>query len=685
MTSFALSPQISITEYDLTAIIPAVATSPAAIGGVFHWGPVGVRMLVTSEADLVNQAGKPDSNNYETWFTAQSFLGYGSTLYVSRGANTTSTNSAIGVYNAIANTGNVANIVAQVTKNDTDYLAKLGTYDTNVLYLAKYPGAPGNSLQISVCDSANAFTSNVNLANATVSGLLSVNAGSNVATISATFSGNATITDATTMVNNAITALSVGDLIPVGNSTIGSQYVQISALSNTTSNTTTATATINFVNPYRLSTTFSSNTFSRYWQFYSVIKTAPGQSSWVTANAPTNPSNDELHVVVVDKYGYFSGTPGSILETYSNLSRATDAQNLDGTPKYYGTVLNGSKYIRWTNDRTGAVSANAALVANSTNSSVLNLTFTGGTNGLAEGNVAIQDITAAYDLFTDPEQVDIGLVMTGKSLGGVNGEQMGNYLIDNISGQRKDCVAFISPPSSAVLNNYNNEVASILAFRALLRSSSYGFLDSGYKQLYDAYNNVYRWVPLNGDMAGLCARTDYTNDPWWAPAGYNRGQLKNVIQLAFNPNKAKRDILFPNNVNPVVTFPNDGTVLYGDKTLQAKASAFDAINVRRLFIVLEKSIATAAKYFLWEFNDAYTQAQVRNMINPYLRTVKGLRGITDYLVKCDSTNNTADVINRDMLVCDIYIRPARAIRNIQLNFVATPEGVTFSEVQLPTL
>lgn len=683
MAFFSVSPSVNVQEYDLTAIIPAVATSPAAIAGVFHWGPVGTRMLVTSEADLVSQAGKPDSNNYETWFTAQSFLGYGSTLYVSRGANTTSTNNQIGVYNAIANTGAVSNIVAQVTKNDIDYHNKLGTYDTNLLYIAKYPGAPGNSLQVSVCDSANAFTSNVTLANAIVSGLLTINAGSNTATISATFSGNGTITDATTMVNNAIAALSVGDLLPVGNSSIGSQYVQISAIANTVSNSTTAYATLNFVDPYRLSTTYTSNTVQRYWQFYSVIKTAPTQSAWVTNNGNNNPSIDELHIVVVDKFGYFSGTPGSILETYAALSRATDAQNSDGTSNYYATVLNGSKYIRWTNDRGNATSANSVLVANSTNSSVLNMVFTGGTDGLSEGNVAISDITNAYDLFTDPEQVDIGLVMAGKSVGGVNGEQIGNYLIDNISGQRKDCVAFLSPPSAAVLNNYNNEVASILAFRALVRSSSYGFLDSGYKQLYDAYNNVYRWVPLNGDMAGLCARTDYTNDPWWAPAGYNRGQLKNVIQLAFNPNKAKRDILFPNNINPVVTFPNEGTVLYGDKTLQAKASAFDAINVRRLFIVLEKSIATASKYFLFEFNDQYTQAQVRNMINPYLRTVKGLRGITDYLVKCDSTNNTPDIVNRNILVCDIYIKPSHAIRNVQLNFVATPEGVTFSEVQLP--
>ena len=197
-------------------------------------------------------------------------------------------------------------------------------------------------------------------------------------------------------------------------------------------------------------------------------------------------------------------------------------------------------------------------------------------------------------------------------------------------------------------------------------------------------NNFYRWVPLNGDMAGLCARTDYTNDPWWAPAGYNRGNLKNVIRLAYNPGQADRDVLFPSNVNPVVTFHLDGTILFGDKTLQARASAFDAINVRRLFIVLEKAIAKASKYFLWEFNDPYTRAQFRNMVNPYLRTVQGRRGITDFYVQCDGKNNTGDIIDRDMMVGDIYIKPARAIRNILLNFVATPTGVSFTEVELPS-
>jgi len=258
---------------------------------------------------------------------------------------------------------------------------------------------------------------------------------------------------------------------------------------------------------------------------------------------------------------------------------------------------------------------------------------------------------------------------------------MGNWVLQNICMQRRDCVGFVSPSVNCCVNTGGQQLYLITGFRNLMTSTSYGFMDSGYKQLYDTYNNCYRWVPLNGDMAGLCARTDFTNNPWWAPAGFNRGQLVNLTQLAYNPGITDRNVLFPINVNPVVNFNIQGTILYGDKTLQAEASAFDAINVRRLFIVLEKAISKAAAYFLWEFNDSYTQAQVRNMINPYLRTIKGLRGIYDFLVVCDATNNTPEIIDMDMLVCDIYIQPARAIRNIQLNFIATPTGVAFSEVE----
>jgi hypothetical protein len=681
LPSFPLSPGVLVTEYDLTNIIPAVSTSPGALAGVYSWGPVDERTLIDSEATYVARFGTPTSNNFETWFTGSSFLAYTNALFVVRAANTTSTNASEGYWNAVGNTG-AANVVASTTKNRDHYLAKEGTYDSNILYLAKYPGVAGNSLRVSVVDSVNAYSSNLALVNSTANGVLSINAGSNTATVSVVPVGNGTITEANAMATQALANLAVGDLISVGNSTIGTQYVKISALSAIGSNSTESHFTISLVNPYRLAVDWSSNTVSRYWEFASVIGVAPGQSAHVTQFGNSNPSLDELHAVVVDEKGYFTGTPGTILEVYQALSRATDAKKLDGEPNYYKTVLNTSKYIWWANDRSGSVSNTSPNVANSTNYGVLNLVFNGGNDGAPEGNVSIQEVTRAYDYFASPEESDISLVMTGKSIGGIIGEQLGNYLIDNISETRKDCVVFISPNKSAVVDNWGSEVQSLLDYRAVTRSSSYGFLDSGYKQMYDKYNNVYRWVPLNGDMAGLCARTDETNDPWWAPAGYNRGRLKNVVKLAFNPNKTARDQIFPHNINPVVFFPDDGPVLFGDKTLQAKASAFDAINVRRLFIVLEKAIAKAAKYFLWEFNDEYTRAQFRNMVNPYLRTIQGRRGITGFLVKCDAKNNTPDLIDRNIMVGDIYIKPNRAIRNIQLNFIATPTGVSFSEVEL---
>ena len=289
-------------------------------------------------------------------------------------------------------------------------------------------------------------------------------------------------------------------------------------------------------------------------------------------------------------------------------------------------------------------------------------------------------MAAAYDLFKSAEDVDVSLILAGKARGGTNGEQIANYLIDNIAEVRKDCVVFVSPDRADVVSNIGSESTDVVTFRNSLRSTSYGVLDSGYKYQYDKYNDLYRFVPLNGDTAGLCVRTDDTRDPWWSPAGFNRGQIKNIVKLAYNPSKAERDILYKAGVNPVTTFPGQGTVLFGDKTLLAKPSAFDRINVRRLFIVLEKAVATASKFTLFEFNDEFTRAQFKNLVEPFLRDVQGRRGIYDFKVVCDSSNNTGEVIDRNEFVGDIYIKPARSINFIQLNFVAVRTGVEFSEI-----
>ena len=318
-----------------------------------------------------------------------------------------------------------------------------------------------------------------------------------------------------------------------------------------------------------------------------------------------------------------------------------------------------------------------------------NYALTLGADGFDEANTsAFSVIAGAYDLFVSPEDIDISLIMQGRPLGGstvengitVSNFQLSNYIIDNICAVRKDCVAFVSPDKATTINNFGMEADTLVAWRDAISDSSYAVMDSGYKYQYDRYNDIYRWIPLNGDIAGLCARTDQTNDAWWSPAGFNRGQIKNVIKLAYNPRKAERDILYPNGINPVVAFPGQGTILYGDKTLQAKPSAFDRINVRRLFIVLEKAISRAAKYSLFEFNDSFTRAQFKNLVVPYLRSVQGRRGITDFLVVCDDTNNTPQIIDSNQFVGDIYIKPARSINFIQLNFIAVGTGVQFSEV-----
>ena len=391
---------------------------------------------------------------------------------------------------------------------------------------------------------------------------------------------------------------------------------------------------------------------------------------------------DEVSVVVVDEDGLISGTPGQVLEIYQNLSRATDAKKDDGTTNYYKTAINDfSRWVWATNDRTGAASATLVNLADSTAATPYTKSFVRGADGATESTASMAALGSAYDLFADASTVDISLILQGKATG-TNDVQLANYLIDNIAEVRKDCVVFVSPAYSDVvgINTENAQAQNIVDFRRLLRNTSYAFLDSGYKYQYDKYADVYRYIPLNGDIAGLTARSDSLRDPWFSPAGFTRGQIRNLVKLAFSPGKNERDLLYKNDVNPIVTFPGQGTVLYGDKTLLGRASAFDRINVRRLFITLEKAIATASNSTLFEFNDEFTRSQFVNLVEPYLRDVQGRRGIFDFRVVCDETNNTAEVIDSNRFVGDIYIKPAKSINFIQLNFVAVRSGVEFNEI-----
>jgi phage tail sheath protein FI len=482
----------------------------------------------------------------------------------------------------------------------------------------------------------------------------------------------------------AVTALrdkiTVGDYVEVGNTTIGKQNMKVTAEGPQIDDGQNIYFSLNFDSTWNKSANVSSTSLTRQWEYFNVVDSAPGVSSSMTNAGRT--IVDEVSVVVVDEDGLISGTPGQVLEIYQNLSRATDAKKDDGTTNYYKTAINDfSRWIWATNDRAGATSNTILNVANSTNATTYTRSFVRGVDGATESTVSMTALGSAYDLFADASTVDISLLLQGKAIG-TNDVQLANYLIDNIAEVRKDCVVFVSPAYSDVVGIATEGVQAqnIVNFRNALRNTSYAFLDSGYKYQYDKYADMYRYVPLNGDIAGLTARSDSLKDPWFSPAGFTRGQIKNLVKLAFSPGKTERDLLYKNDVNPVVTFPGQGTVLYGDKTLLGRASAFDRINVRRLFIVLEKAIATASNSTLFEFNDEFTRSQFVNLVEPYLRDVQGRRGIFDFRVVCDETNNTAEVIDSNRFVGDIYIKPAKSINFIQLNFVAVRSGVEFNEI-----
>ena len=414
------------------------------------------------------------------------------------------------------------------------------------------------------------------------------------------------------------------------------------------------------------------------WQYAEEFDGTPTTSSFVSGRSG---ANDQMHIIVVDRDGAITGYANTVLEKFAYVSKASDAKNDDGSSNYYVNVINDrSDYIYILNHAQNTTTQVAetttwgSLAAN-TNFAETSTYYSANLTSGVSASPSDANIQTSYDLLLDPDEVDVSLIMTGAA-----SQTVSEYVVDNIVGVRKDCVVFISPLMNDVVNNDGQEATDIVSYRNDFNSSSYAIMDSAWKKQFDKYNNVYRWVPLNGDIAGLCARTDTDRDPWFSPAGLNRGLIKNVTKLSWNPSKAERDTLYKNGINPVVNFKGEGTVLYGDKTMLARPSAFDRINVRRLFIVLEKAISKAAKYSLFEFNDEFTRAQFIALVEPFLRDVKGRRGIYDFRVVCDETNNTPEIIDRNEFVGDIYIKPARSINFIQLNFVAVRTGVAFSEV-----
>ena len=643
---FQVSPGVNVSEIDLTTTVPAVDTTSAGLAGHFVWGPVDKRVLITSENDLVNNFNKPNSNTADDFFTATNFLSYSNALQTVRVVQTGISSLATAARNAQTN---AANTINTVIKNEDDYDDNYSTGITGVgEWVAKYPGELGNSLKVSVCASATAWSNGV--------------------------AGNVAITTQTTALSGNGTAFSTqfvaGDLIELGPD---KQKIRIASIGGATAITleekyTGNTITIN-------STQSIPANVTRFWEFYNNFDVAPGTSPFANTQGGTA---DEIHVAIVDEDGKWTGTKNQVIETWPSLSLASDAKTPEGASNYYKDVLNRkSNYVWWakhhaSNTNAGNKVAGTTFVGGT---SVQTASMLYGRDGTTPSNA---DYINGYNFFKNAEEVDCSFI-----LGAGANQTRAIHLINQIAEFRKDCLAVLSPEKADVVDNARwsgAQTEDIVAFRNTLPSSSFAVIDSGWKYQYDKFNDLYRYVPLNGDSAGTMVRTDRVRDPWYSPAGFNRGQLKNVIKLAFNPNKAERDELYKSGINPVTAFPGQGTVLFGDKTMLAKPSAFDRINVRRLFIVLEKAIATAAKFTLFEFNDEFTRANFVNLVDPFLRDVQGRRGITDFKVVCDESNNTPEIIDRNEFIGDIFIKPARSINFIQLNFVAVRTGVEFSEV-----
>ena len=410
------------------------------------------------------------------------------------------------------------------------------------------------------------------------------------------------------------------------------------------------------------------------WQS-SHVESAPGTTAGAAA---VGGSNDEMHLWVYDVDGSITGAVGTVLEYWTYLSQASDVKSSDGSTLYYKDVINnGSDWIFVGNHKSTMTKAGQSA----TNNAFVTVAsfFVALTGGIDDNTLTVGETTAAYNLFSDAETVDVNLVFQANSgLSAADTRTLSNY-ITALTAARKDAVGFVSPERAATVNAAA-PATDVAAWRTALTSTSYGFADSSSLYVYDKYNDVYRWICAAGSTAGLTANADLVADAWFSPAGFTRGNVRNVTKLAWNPNQAERDALYKTGVNPIVTFPGQGTVLFGDKTLQAKPSAFDRINVRRLFIVLEEAVSVASKASLFEFNDEFTRAQFRNMVEPFLRDVQGRRGITDFKVVCDGTNNTGAIIDSNKFVADIFIKPARSINYITLNFIATRTGVEFSEI-----
>lgn len=630
-----LSPGVVAREWDLTLIVPQVATAGAAYVGGFQWGPVNEIKIVSSEEDLVNIFGKPDDDTYLHWFSAKGFLDYSRNLKMVRVVEDTAMNAT--------SDGTGVQII-----NEEEWIAQHSAGNTGTYgeFAGRYPGALGNSVKVEMAD-GKAFGAVVSVSITDVgSGYTTVADDGAEVTFSAPGGSGVTATGTLTVTADVVVGIEITE------NGSGYRVPPTITIPDPTGDGDAATAT------------------SSLWAYRNQFLTNPGTSDDA---ADVGGLNDEMHIIVLDADGGITGEEGTVLERFSFVSKAKDVMYSEGTTAYYVNVLRDrSRYVYWMDHLESDWGQNAVGITFTQMDTPHSVTLSGGVDG---NTVSNDELLPGWDMFKVPEQVDIGILISGAA-----DNVLKEYLIQNISERRKDCVTVISPNLDDVVYNSTNEVADILTLRNVLTSSSYGIFDCNWKYTFDRYNDAFRWVPCNPDVAGLIAYTEENRDAWWSPAGFNRGHLKSVVKLAWNPDKTDRAELYQNGVNPIITVAGEGTVLYGDKTMLTKPSAFDRINVRRLFIVLRKAISEASRYALFEFNDAFTRLRFIQIVEPYLRNVQSRRGIIDFRVVCDETNNTGFVIDSNAFVGDIYIKPARSINFITLNFVATATGVDFDEV-----
>ena len=726
---FTISPGVVTKEIDLTAVVPEISMTEGAIAGPFRWGPAYDRVTISNESELSSTFGKPDAASYKTFFTAASYLAYSGNLKVVRTPNTTDAK------NATMDSSNTV-YISNDEKYENTYDPDMGgtSNDDYGSFVAKYAGDFGNSLRVSMCGATRANTNSDGTLNSNTdispacSSIVYTLANTTIVGVGTTFRADVAVGDvisfdskfavvetvtsdtvlvATSPANMAssaaytrrkrsafgqpatdligtVAASANGTVITGTSTSFSTQYTvgdlvklvgtseerKVSAIASATSMTVSEPFVVAAV----------ANTHSRRWEYADAFDSEPTTSAHCARN---NGAQDEIHIAVIDEDGEFTGANNTVVETYTG-SVAGGAKGEDGQSIYYKDLVNRkSIYLRWMDHHVkgdadallgGGTTAWGGVASGTFNGKgiIISGSLTGGSNG---STATAGNVQTGLDKFKNAEETDVTLLMTGDATAATQ-----IHAINNIAEYRKDCVVFVSPLQANVVDNAGSEVTDIIDHRNSMPSSSYAFMDSGWKYMYDKYNDVYRYIPLNGDIAGCCAFTDQSRDPFWSPAGLDRGNIRNAIKLPFNPNKTDRDNLYKNGINPVTAMPGSGILLFGDKTLLAKPSAFDRINVRRLFILLEKSIARMANSFLFEFNDAFSRSRFTSTVEPFLRDIQGRGGVQDFAVVCDGSNNTPEVVDRNEFRGDIYIKPSRSINFIQLQFVAVRSGVEFSEI-----